>query len=571
MITKIKIKKKRSLVTQHREFSLSNSYTWLINLSFIIYHLSFSVACSDDWNTHYDASTTDGGTLWQAISSDGRLKNFARVLQATGYDVLLNGSQTYTVFAPTDEALSAAQADSLITEYKKQEAAGTRANDNTVVRQFLQNHIALFRHPVSSLTNDSIKLMNSKYALLTDKALAGTDLKSTNALHNNGLLFTLDRQITYFPNVFEYLGHDPELDSVYQFLNSYSVYEFNDAKSVPGEIIDGVTHYLDSVSELRNTLLEKLGLINSEDSTYWMLCPTNSEWERLVKEYTPYFNYPGSVAKSDSMVYANTRQAIIAGAFFSRTLNPDVAFQDSAVSTQAPSLQARQRLDQDYPYYTYFRPFAQGGIFYDTQDIVCSNGHVRKSSHWNISPYETFAQTVKVEAENINYQDTIINAVDPLIVREVTSDNPFYGKISGNTFVEVAPDPATAQVTVDFKLPNMLSGMPYDIFAVFVPATAYDPLETVEITKPNIVRSTIYYSDQNGREAQRRFNKNISNDPAKVDTVLLAEAFPFPTCSYGLSDASAKISIRSVVTAKQTATNSLTLRFDCIIVKPHDL
>ncbi|MBR2237122.1 MAG: fasciclin domain-containing protein [Prevotella sp.] len=527
--------------------------------------------CTSDWNTHYDASTTDGGTLWQAISADGNLNNFSRVLQATGYDVLLDGSQTYTVFAPTDAALSASQADSLIAEYKKQEAAGIRANDNTVVRQFLQNHIALFRHPVSSLTNDSIKLMNSKYALLTDKSLAGTDLKSTNELHNNGLLFTLDRQVAYFPNVFEYLGHDPELDSVYQFINSYSVYEFNDAKSVPGGIVDGMTIYLDSVSELHNSFLSKYGLINSEDSTYWMLCPTNSEWSRLVEEYEPYFNYPRSVAKRDSMVYATTREAIIGGAFFNRTLNPDVAFLDSAVSTQAPSAQVRQQLDQDYPYYIYFKPFAEGGIFYDTKDIVCSNGHVRKSSHWNISPYETFAQTVKVEAENILYQDTIINAVDPVIVREVTSDNQFYGKVSGNTFVEVQPETATAQVTVTFKLPNMLSNMAYDIYGVFVPATAYDPLETVEITKPNIMRPTLYYSDLNGREAQQRYNKNISNDPAKVDTVLLVNGFSFPTCSYGLSDASAKISIRSVVSAKQTATNSLTFRIDCIIVKPHAL
>ena len=74
--------------------------------------------CTSDWNTHYDASTTDGGTLWQAISADGNLNNFSRVLQATGYDVLLDGSQTYTVFAPTDAALSASQADSLIAEYK---------------------------------------------------------------------------------------------------------------------------------------------------------------------------------------------------------------------------------------------------------------------------------------------------------------------------------------------------------------------------------------------------------------------------------------------------------------------
>lgn len=546
-------------------------YVWLINLSFIVYHLSFSVACSDDWNDHYDASTADSGTLWQAIEQNGGLTNFARVAKAAGYDLLLDGSQTFTVFAPTDNALSAAQADSLIKAYQKQAAAGIRNSDNTVVRQFLQNHIALFRHPVSSLTADSITMMNSKYALLTDKQLAGTSLKTTNALYNNGLLFTLDRQLDYFPNVFEYLGHDAELDSVYKFLNSYSVYEFNDAKSVPGEIVDGMTIYLDSVSELRNAVLSTYGLINSEDSTYWMLCPTNSEWSRLVAEYEPYFNYPNAVNKRDSMVYANTRMAIISGGFFSRTVNTDEAFADSAVSTQAPSAAARQRLEDDYPYYTYYKPFEPGGVFYGTEDIKCSNGHVRKARQWNVSKYDTFAQTVKVEGENILYQDTIINAVDPLIVREVTTDNPFYGQVSGNSFVEVAPDPATAQVTVSYRIPNVLSGMGYDIYGVFVPSTAYDPLDTSDIDKPNIMRVTLYYSDQNGKEAQRRFNNNITNDPAKVDTVLLVSDFSFPTCSYGLSEEKAKIAIRSNVSSKQTATNSLTFRIDCLIIKPHQL
>ena len=291
-------------------------------------------SCSDDWNDHYDASTVDNGTLWQAIKSQSELSNFAHVVEACGYDQILDGSQTFTVFAPTNSSFTSSQADSLIERWKA-EGGGLkgRSNDNTVVRQFLQNHIALYKYPVSSLTNDSITLMNDKYQVLTATTLGTRRLLSTNALYNNGLLFTLDGPVDYFPNVFEYLGHDAELDSVYRFLNSYTVYEFNDAKSVPGEIVDGQTVYLDSVSDLRNILFEQYGLINSEDSTYWLLCPTNSEWSRLVERYEPYFRYAKNVAKRDSMAYANTRMAIIGGAFFSKTRNPDVAFQDSAVST----------------------------------------------------------------------------------------------------------------------------------------------------------------------------------------------------------------------------------------------
>ena len=544
-------------------------------LPFIRYALSVSVAlavlctaCSEEWDEHYDASTVDNGTLWQAIAQQGNLSNFATVVKACGYDVTLDGSQTFSVFAPTNDTFSRAEADSLVAEYQRQKANGVRTNDNTVVRQFLQNHIALYRHPVSSLTNDSITMMNSKYEVLTNSRLGNRELLTTNALYNNGILFTINQKLDYFPNVFEYLGHDAQLDSVYQFLNRYSVYEFNDAKSVPGEIIDGVTIYLDSVSELRNTLFEKLGLINSEDSTYWLIAPTNSEWSRLVAEYEPYFNYSNNVAKRDSMVYTNTRMAIMGGNFFSRTLNPDEAFRDSAVSTQAPSSLERTLLDTDYPYYTYFKPFEPGGVFDGTEDIVCSNGHVRKTDKLNVSQFNTFMQTIKVEAESILAQDTIIDAVDPLVVREVTSDNPFYGKVSGNTFVEIIPDPATAQVTFSYRIPNILSNVKYDIYGVFVPVTAYDTLATAEATKPNILRATLYWSDQNGKDARRIFNKNLSNTPDVVDTLLLVSGQSFPTCSHGLAQEQVRLQLKSNVSTKQTATHSSTVRLDCLIIKP---
>lgn len=541
----------------------------------ITYHLSpitssLLISCSDEWNSHYDVEMANSSTLWQAISSQGNLNNFTRVVKTCGYDIILDGSQTFSVFAPTDETFKSDQADSLIAAFQKQQTAGVRSNDNTVVRQFLQNHISLYRHPVSSLSGDSIKMMNGKYEVLTSSKLGNRLLTTTNALCHNGLLFIVDRQLDYFPNVFEYLGHDQELDSVYQFLNRYSVYEFNDAKSVPGEIVDGMTIYLDSVSDLRNPVLDLYGLINSEDSTYWMVCPTNNEWSRLLTEYTPYFNYSNAVAKRDSMVNANTRMAIVGGTFFSRTQNPDVAFRDSAVSTQAVPYSLRRLQNDENSYYIYKKPFDEDGIFYGTEDIVCSNGHVRKANHFNVSKYDTFLQTVKVEAESILAQDTIIDAIDPLIVREVTSDNPFYGKVSGNTFVEVVPDPATAQVTVRFKIPNMLSNVSYDIYGVFAPATAYDVLATEEATKPNLIRTILYWDDQNGRESLRRYNANVTTNPAVVDTVLLVNDCTFPTCSYGLSDAQVKLAIRSNVSARQTATHSNTLRIDCLIIKPRE-
>lgn len=519
------------------------------------------ISCSDEWNDHYEVSVADNGTLWQAISSRQELSNFSRIVKACGYDVVLNGGQTFTVFAPTDEVLSQAEADRLIADYQQQAAAGVRSNDNTVVRQFLQNHMALYKYPVSSLTDRMITLMNNKYAHLTSSTLEGSLFLTSNTLLDNGLLFTLDRQVAYTPNVFECLGHDAELDSVYQFLNSHSVYEFDETKSVAGEIIDGVTHYLDSVSVLRNDLLSTLGLINSEDSTYWFIAPTNSEWNRLVKEYETYFNYPQNVTRRDSMIYTNSRVALIGGGFFSRTVNPDVAFRDSAVSTMAVTVEMRLLTGADRSYYVYQKPFDEGGVFYGTEDVLCSNGHVRKASEYSVSKFDSFVQTIKVEAENVQRQDTIINAVEPLTIREVPSGNDYYGQVSGNSFVEVVPSTPDANVQVSFRLPELLSGMPYNIYGVFAPATAYDPLSVEETHRAYRVRSMIRYPDLNGVETMRRFNRNINVNTEVVDTVQLISNITIPTCSYGLSEPKVKLDL-------QSGTNGATLRLDCIIVKP---
>ena len=545
---------------------------WLVCVALFTIHYSLFTSCSEKWDDHYETATMEGGTLWQTIASpQNNTTQFARVLQACGYEEVLNGSQSYTVFAPTDAQLSAREADSLIALFNTEKDSGRRTNDNKVVRQFIQNHIALYKYPVSSLTNDTITLMNDKYYVINGKTIVNPSTDqivnlSTCQLVSNGLFYTIDRKLDYFPNIFEYLGLDSETDSVYQFFNSYNIYEFNEAKSVVGDIVDGQTIYLDSVSDLNNRLFNQYGLINSEDSTYWMLCPTNTEWTRLVEEYSPYFNYPNNVAKRDSLVYTNTRLAVVGGGFFSGTTNSETALQDSAVSTMAQSALVRSLLDIE-PYYVYTKPFAAGGIFDGTEDILCSNGHVMKSSSFGISKYQTFMQTIKVEAENLQYQDSIVDAIDPVTIHQVTTNNPFYGKVSGNSFVEVKPSTPTASVVIRYSIPNLLAATKYDVFAVFVPSTAADTLSVEESKKAYRIVSRVAQTDQNGKLSEPPL-RNAKNTKAEViDTVKLSTV-NISTCSYGLSDALVKLDLKSNVQESQLSNYSNTLRLDCFIFKP---
>ena len=527
-------------------------------------------SCSDTWDDHYSEASEGviNTTLWQAISSNSDLSHFAKVAQACGYDVTLNGSQTYTVFAPTNENLTEEQADSMIALFNEDKAAGVKTAENRVVKQFLQNHIALYKKSVSSISSDSITMMNGKYQTMTQSEIGGENFLTKNVLYNNGILYTLGGQMKYDPNIFEYLAMDKDLDSVYNFIKSYGKYEFDASQSVAGGVVDGKTQYLDSVTVYTNTIINNLGYINREDSTYWVLAPTNSEWKRLVEEYTPYFNYDTKVDNRDSLQYANARMAIINGAFFSRTNNKDAAIQDSVVSTSSLTEEMFNYNPTDRRYYHYYKPFASGGVFEGTTSVDLSNGRVLKAADYRISKFETFLQEQKIEAENTYNVDTLNYAIDPMTSRTVLSNNPFYNKVSSNTFVEIAPDAIGAQPSVTYYVPNILSNVAYDVYAVFVPALAYDTLATADQRLPVKFRAQVG-CQQNGVTKWERAT-SFTTKPDVVDTVKIKSNFKFKTASYGLSQQQTKVKIYTDVPSRESSKYQTTMRLDCIIVRPHD-
>lgn len=535
--------------------------------------LAAVAACSDTRDEHYEPDASNGITLWETISTQSDLSNFATVVKGCGYDRTLNGSQTFTVFAPTNDALTEAQADSLVTEYQAQKNRGVRDDDNTVVRQFLKNHIAPYTKPASSLTNDTLTLLNGKYEKLTPTAIGSSTFVTTNKLHSNGLLYTIASRISYYPNIYEYLGIDNDIDSAYAFLNSFSNYEFNESESVPGGIVDGQTVYLDSVVTLRNSMFDTFGQINNEDSTYWMLVPTNDQWTKLLDEYLPYFNYANTVSKRDSMQQTNARKAILSGTVFSRTINPDKSFQDSAVSTQA-NVSAVQYNNAE-PYNMFYRPFDADGIFTGTKAVECSNGRVLKASDFRIKKEQTFVQTIKVECEDIQRQDTMMDVSQPLTTHTVTSDNEFYDKVSGNSYADVIAvntsddDNHFPQAVIQYSIPGVLSGVPYDIYIVTAPQRASDPYISEKDLLPNRILSILYYNNQNNLQQQRRLGQKV-NDPTKVDTIQVASKFTFPVSSYDLTTPIVKLRLQNQVSRNQTSQYSQDMHLDCIIFKPHE-
>ena len=575
-----------------------NKYNKVLGLALAALTLT---ACSDTWDDHYDKSATEltngmqEGSLWQAIKQNSNLSNFASVVEACGFDKSLASSQVFTVFAPTNDKFSATEASQLIAEYNA-EVGKVNDDENTVLKEFLRNHIALYNHSVSPNTNDTIVMMNGKYVQLTQDKVGDTPIASGNTLYSNGVLFIVDGKVDYSPNVFEYIRKDADLDSLSSFLYNSRFYrnEFDASSSVAGGFVDGKTVYLDSVFSQVNDLFGYDFLkanLSREDSTYWMVAPTDTEWQKLITEYSTYFNYDNTVPFRDSLVYTNPRLAIVQGTIFSRTLNTDAALADSAFSTNADNYTMRTYdwgLNNLHYYqfgdglgYSQVKPFGQYGPFYGTQNVQCSNGVVMKSNNWNINPLNTFNRMIIVEAEsNIKEGSKVKNTStgedEETIIptpRSVNSDNEYYGKVWNNSFVEFRPTRSTVNHTVTFNIRNVLSNVGYDIYLVAAPYLATDSNAVEAQRLPTKLRCTIGYHNQQGNAQTQILQSSISTTPDIVDYLLLAEDYKFPCSSYGLTEDEPQVTLtvetRVSSTEQRNATFTRTMCIDCILLVPH--
>ena len=558
------------------------------------------VACTDTWDDHYDSlgggeNGVHEGTIWSAIKSNPNMSNFAKLIEGCDYVDRLNGSQVFTVFVPTNDDFSAAEADALIAEYKAQ-AEKVLPENNTVVKEFIQNHMALYNHSFTNMRTDTMVLMNGKYAIVNpDTTINGVKMTNINQLYSNGVLFTMDKKLEFEPNVFEAFRKDADYDSIRSFMyNSHFYYKvFQPSQSVAGSIVNGKTQYLDSVFAQRNELYSYVGLINSEDSDYVMVAPTNAVWKQLIEEYQPYFDYPEKLQDRDSMAYTNARLAIVEGTTFSRTFNTDQSLNDSAMSTNCTrSYTSRKSIWGGVPfeYYQYYMPKAAKGALNQTEIMHCSNGEVRKATEWNIDKRMTFHSFRLVDNYDLkevkkDYDNSTKDSIDAVshVIDYVTADNKqFYNKVWNNSFTTFESQVATSNHWMTYTIPGILSNISYDIYLVYVPALAADTTATPEQRLPTKFKAKLISPGlpSDGLDLQNTADPYFQSkgsayqpDPDSICYVKLADDFTFPKATYGVGDETMKTYLRidSSVSNNELRkkTHTRTMRINCILVVPH--
>jgi hypothetical protein len=540
-----------------------------MHLSGIIqkYLVAFSVlfvlhACTDDaWDQHYgsDLSETSDQTLWQQLQTQDSLSDFREVLDSARvmnghkittvkYAELLN-QQYFTVFAPVNGSFNK---DSLLA------LCATTAGNKQLEEQFVMNHLSRTPYSFSSYTNKKAHMLNGKYLLFKDSTLGDVSLitAKSNIVAKNGLIHCVKGQIPYVKNVYENIVDLSEFSGMGAFLSSFQVDSLDEeASTVFGvDLVTGTTVYVDSVLLETNLLLGSFGKINSEDSTFHMLAPTNAGWNEAYTKISKYFVYPTNTTNADSLSWFYTNYSLMKDLFFNWTMQKSP--QDSLISTQYSKRTPEQHV--------FYKPFGADGILNGAEQVAASNGLIYKTETWPYDLEDVFFTPIKVEAENDDNISHVSTDSFNVYQRQLYADS-----ISEDGYLEINPKTPSTQVNATFFIPNTLSGK-YQVCVVMLPKTITSPTNLIR----NKFNAFLEYKLKTGASTIVQCKSTaglayFTNNANAVDTIPLT-TITFPSCNYNQDNVSVKLRIKSIVTQKEinAKTFSNQMYIDCFYLKP---
>ena len=552
--TKTKMKAKTAQSFRKGFFTLHSSLFTSLLLA------AMTVTSCSDWNDHYEGSNSDAPsnmTLWEQMQSTPELSDFCQVLENTkmirmhrktnvSYADMLTGGQTYTVVAPVNGTFNR---DSLI------ELTGTLSGDSLVAKFFVLNHISRSNTSLNSATSEMF-MLNNKYKDLsaTDNTIDGVSVNQGNIHTHNGVLHITQSPLPYEHNIFEALCDKQELSSVGDVLKQFNEdYFYADASASSG-IVEGVPVYVDSVIIERNRLLENLAYIDEEDSTFWMVAPVSEEWNRIWSEANDYFKYDNKVLKRDSLQRMRAARALLQDAIF----NMNEKQTPNEVLHSVPYENWRKSYLTGRPkFHEFFTPFAEGGILADARPEPCTNGMLYIVDKWPFTPEQTYFTELWAEAE----QTALITSYSNCSYNSNKNEG---AGISQDGYLHIIPKNNTANWDMSFRVDNTLSGT-YDVCAIVLPRSAV----LLDNGKPCKFKATISYVDENGNtQTFNCGNKQFKSDPEKIDTVVVAENFKFPTCNYGQNDIKVTVALKCSILPAETRNYSREMYLDCIYLRP---
>ena len=605
-------------------------------------------SCTDTWSEHYltEDAYTANESLWEVLEGREDLSNFREIIEKAkfyrdehhpaftieGEDTVyytfkdvLNGNTPVTVWAPANEAMTQEEWDKF--------AAMAETDGYNLQQQFLGNHIALYRKTMTKSGQETFRLINSKFATVNydDSKLQKSNVVEKNIGARNGLLHVLESQNEFLFNLYEYIKFSGEVNTFSEYLVKRDTLYFEPSKSIEGlPDENGNPTYVDSVYVLNNMMFDRnsenptsidandawmnnLNMfhaqLNTEDSAFVMIVPTDIAWETVTNKLKPYYKYVstyprmdktkiGSTKASTSSIFGarksyengkgyetvdslqdvNINMDIITPLVFNVNLQPN----NGTVWTLEKFMKGGYR-DCEYLLTTVGDTirdvyeeingiktlvWSKNSLFEDAsvkEQKEMSNGYAIVSDKWNY-PRSYWMRDIDVDASVFKTYDksAATNTTEFDINNTISKDwIDEYGRCSEQKYLQVSGRSASTNPEIVFALEGSKQGYAdamsgkYDVQIVLVPRwyeTSQDgERDTTAVVYKNRLICTLYYWDENligGSDLKYTKQNKIVSDKIeyngeKVDTITVLTDVEFPVSYKNLLQAHPVLHITS--------------------------
>lgn len=498
-----------------------------------------ATSCSD-FSDYNDTPVSDvqqaERTLWENISQNDQLSDFATLVKKAGFDDELSQPHYYTVWAPLNGTYDASSLMS--------------ADSATVLYQFVKSHIAEYNHSISGTVDERIHALNRKsFAFEGDGqyTYAGQTLRQLNLPNSNGIMHLLDGAARFYPNLYEYLFSCEGIDSVATFFKRYETSVLDTKNSVIGPTINGKQTYIDSVMITSNSLLNRIkAKLDKEDSTYTMLVPTNEAWQAHYDKISKCYNYINTTVAQNIDEATSTSNAPTASVTVDAAYTKDSLTRLHLVSDLVYNNNNYYNNwlidDTVEPYDTLYS--TTYGYMTNPQEIMSrvidretmSNGTFCLVDSLAFRPWESWCYSLgqsPLNSRTWTGSNTIVYIDNTLFdAIKYVPKNPAQKQLG---YLWVTPLSNYGKPQLDVKLRNVLSTT-YNIYIVLAPGQDVgEDADGNKFLKPNMLDFTLSYCDAKGKLATQKLNQKVVNDPTRVDTLAVG-TFTFPVAYAGLGD-----------------------------------
>lgn len=405
------------------------------NLMLAISLVFCTSACDDEIKDdhYYQSDSALSKNLNALIANDSDLSTFYSLLKETGYDLLLNQPQAYTVWAPTNEALANVSPDVL--------------TNPEMLLELIGNHISRYSYTSKDLGSKGIlvKMFNEKYVpnSIENGIVYFDDVEviEGDLLTNNGILHKIGAVVDVKSNIWSYLSESGEYPILVDYISQFESITFDPTVStVIGQNTLGKNVY-DSIFVTNNSFFDIIGDLNSEEERYSFVALTDEVYATAYDSYKEYFQHPSEEVVASAVnttLFTNLNNNEFGNNQLNSTITNTIG---NSVIVNASSV---------------------------NEDLKLSNGNVLKVTNFDVNPEDLIYKPIRYEVENSDHR----TIGDPTVFTikkqyDITASDLFVNRVS----LQENPNEDETNNYFEVSFANVLSA-DYDIYIKFSPVKA---------------------------------------------------------------------------------------------------